>query len=103
MGVQQQPVKMTVLKSDLPSGLGYSILQFGYRNIKRDGFSGQGMTWAFIFRFPFFLGVFPMLATDSRAVVLSLLTAIRDDLTDAGLSPFAITWGPWWEESYYAV
>jgi hypothetical protein len=33
---------------------------------------------------------------------LSLLTALRDQLTADGYSPFSITWGPWWQADYYA-
>jgi hypothetical protein len=41
--------------------------------------------------------------SEKALATLDLLTAIRDLLTADGVSPLAITWGPWWEEAYYAV
>jgi hypothetical protein len=43
------------------------------------------------------------LMSPAAAATLALLTSIRDSLEDAGLSPFAVTWGPWFAEAYYAV
>ena len=69
----------------------------------RDDFSLAGMYLRPVVARPlaFFLGVHAMATTQYPA--LTLLTALRDQLTADGYSPFLVNWGPWWQADYYAV
>jgi len=41
--------------------------------------------------------------TPQAEACLTVLTRMRALLEIDGMNPWAITWGPWWEDEYYAV